>query len=258
MSAEPQERHPVIAGAESWSHHGPAGAPGALCLHGFTGNPGSMRGVAEAFAAAGFHVELPRLPGHGTHVDDMIPTGWEHWTAAVEAAYRRLAERTGRMVVAGLSMGGSLTLWTASQHPEVRGLVCINPATQSQAPEVLAMLQQFLAEGTEVIPGIGSDIADPDVRETSYEGTPVRPLLSLMSGLAALEPLYGSLSMPLLLLGSPQDHVVDPAQVDHLAAAYGGPVERVVLERSYHVATLDFDKELICERAVDFARKVTA
>ena len=37
-----------------------------------------------------------------------------------------------------------------------------------------------------------------------------------------------------------------------------GPVERVSLERSYHVATLDFDRPLVCERAVAFAKAVTA
>ena len=60
-------------------------------LHGFTGNPSSMRGLAEAFAAAGFHVEMPRLPGHGTTVDEMLTTAWADWTATVEAAYQRLS-----------------------------------------------------------------------------------------------------------------------------------------------------------------------
>ena len=253
--------HPIIPGAAPWSHRADgsssgASAPGALCIHGFTGNPGSMRGVAEAFAAAGFHVELPRLPGHGTHVDDMLPTGWADWTGEVEAAYRRLAERTDRIVVAGLSMGGSLTLWTGAQHPEVRGLVCINPAAQPQPADVIAMLGEFLEQGMEVMPGIGSDIADPDVKETAYEGTPIRPLLSLMDGLDDISTRYASTRVPLLLMVSPQDHVVDPAQADFLASNYGGPVERVSLDRSYHVATLDYDKQLINERAVAFAQRM--
>src|SRR5436190_3273338 len=121
---------PILPGAEPWSVDG--GLAGALCLHGFTGNPTSMRGVAEAFAAAGFSVELPRLPGHGTSVEDMKPTRWADWSGEAEAAYQRLAARTERVVVAGLSMGGSLTLWTALQHPEVAGIVCINPATLPQ------------------------------------------------------------------------------------------------------------------------------
>ena len=57
-------------------------------------------------------------------------------------------------------------------------------------------------------------------------------------------------------MNSPQDHVVEPAQSDYLAANYGGTVERLTLERSYHVATQDYDKELIFTEAVAFANRV--
>ena len=63
---------------------------------------------------------------------------------------------------------------------------------------------------------------------------------------------------PLLLMNSPQDHVVDPAQGEYLATKYGGPVERIALERSYHVATQDYDKELVFQSTVSFADRVTA
>ena len=81
----------LMEGATPWSVEG--GPVGALCLHGFTGNPTSMRPVAEAFAAAGFAVELPLLPGHGTTVEDMITTGWPDWTAAAEWRVCRWADR---------------------------------------------------------------------------------------------------------------------------------------------------------------------
>ena len=96
----------IIPGCEPWSADG--GRQGVLVLHGFTGNPQSMRGLAEAFAAAGFAVELPLLPGHGTSVDDMIDTAWPDWSAAAEAAYADLAARVDRVVVAGLSSGAGL------------------------------------------------------------------------------------------------------------------------------------------------------
>ena len=247
---------PLLPGAEPWSAAG--GPAGALCLHGFTGNPSSMRGLAEAFAAAGFSVELPRLPGHGTTVEEMKGTSWADWTAEVEAAYQRLAARTERVVVAGLSMGGSLSLWTALQHPEVAGLVLVNPATMPQPAEVMEMVHGMLDEGVDHMPGIGADIADPDVTESAYEETPLRPLASLVEdGLAPMVDRYGELTCPLLLLTSPQDHVVDPGNGSFLAETYGGPVERISLERSYHVATLDYDKDLIFDAAVTFGRKVT-
>ncbi len=249
-----------LPGAQPWSHvPSDPDAAGALVLHGFTGNPSSMRGLAEAFAAAGLHVELPRLPGHGTTIEDMMTTSWSDWLGEAEAAYERLAARCSRLVIAGLSMGGTLTLHLGHAHPGVAGLVCVNPATRPQAPEVVAMLQDMVAGGTTVIPGIGSDIADPDVRESAYEGTPVPQLLSLVGdGLAPLDEMVPSISAPLLLFTSPNDHVVEPAQSDHLAARYGGPVERVTLERSYHVATQDYDKGIIFQRSVAFAQQVTA
>jgi hypothetical protein len=42
-----------------------------------------------------------------------------------------------------------------------------------------------------------------------------------------------------------------------LASSVSGTVERVTLEQSFHVATLDNDAPLIEERAVAFARRVT-
>ena len=250
--------HPVLPGAEPLSHDG-AGPHGALVIHGYTGNPSSMRELAEAFVAAGFHVEMPRLPGHGTHIDDMIPTGWPDYVAEVEAAYERLAARSERVVVAGLSMGGALTLRMGADHPEIAGLICINAATAPLGlEEMVPIMQQMLDAGDEVAPGIGSDIADPDATESAYEGAPIRAMLSLIEGLQELSPAYPSMQVPVLILASPDDHVVPPAQQDYLAEHYGGPVERVTLERSYHVATQDFDKQLIFESSVEFAKKVTA
>jgi carboxylesterase len=253
----------ILAGAEPWSHTAPAGdgppPAGFLALHGFTGNPSSMRGLAKAVAGAGFHVELPRLPGHGTTLEDMLPTRWADWTGEVEAAYERLALRTDRIVVGGLSMGGSLTLWTGLQHPDVRGLVCVNPATRPQPPEIREMLEAAIADGTDVMPGIGSDIADPEAVEIAYEGTPIRPLLSFLDdGLAPMADRYGELEMPLLLYTSRQDHVVEPSQSEHLAESYGGEVDHRWLDRSYHVATQDYDRDAIFGGTIEFTRKVTA
>lgn len=248
---------PTIKGAEAFSHVG-ASQAGVLVLHGFTGNPGSMRGLAEACAANGFHVELPQLAGHGTAIEDMVPTTWADWTRDVEACYQLLAKRASKIVVMGLSMGGSLTLWCATQHPEIVGLVCINPATQPQSPEVIEMLQTMVSADTQVIDGIGSDIAEPGVVELAYSGTPIAPLISFqLDGLVPLSQKYSTLTMPLLLFTSVQDHVVSPADSDALNGAYGGQVEQVLLERSYHVATQDYDKQIIFDGSVSFAQRLT-
>jgi carboxylesterase len=247
---------PVLPGAEPWSHQSD-GSAGILALHGFTGNPSSMRGVAHRFADEGFHVELPRLPGHGTTVEEMTGTRWQDWCGEVLAAAERLRARADHVVVAGLSMGGSLTLWSGLQGLATSGLICVNPAVRPQAPDVLEMLEEMLADGMAVMPAIGSDIADPDVVEIAYDGAPVAPLLSFQhEGLAEMMPRYQELALPLLLVTSRQDHVVDPADSEFLAGVYGGPVEHLWLERSYHVATQDYDRDVILDRSVEFASRV--
>jgi carboxylesterase len=248
----------VLPEAEPLSHEG-SSTTGVLVLHGFTGNPSSMRGIAEAMAALGHHVEMPRLPGHGTTIEEMLTTGWTDWTGAVRAAHGRLADRTDDIVVVGLSMGGALTLWSGFELANVAGLVCVNPATTPQDPAVLDMLQEMVDDGTEIAPAIGGDIADPDVQESAYDGMPLRPLLSFMNeGLAPMTDRYGELTMPLLLITSRQDHVVEPANSEHLAASYGGDVEHVWLERSYHVATQDYDRADIERMTGEFVARVTA
>ncbi len=248
---------PVLPGAEPWSHLG-SRPVGALVLHGFTGNPSSVRIVAEALGAVGYHVELPRLPGHGTVVDDMYETGWADWTGEVAAAHERLRGRVDTVVAVGLSMGGSLTLWAGLHLPGIAALVCVNPLTVPQPDVVLEMIDEMLEEGTRILPGIGSDIADPEAVEISYEGTPLLPLSSLMrDGVAAITDRFGELTVPLRLFTSRQDHVVEPSNSEHLAATYGGPVEHTWLDRSYHVATQDFDKQLIVDETLAFVGRVT-
>ena len=120
-----------------------------------------MRGVAHALADAGFAVELPLLPGHGTVVEDMIPTGWSDWLGAAEEAYAKLRpgpRQGGRRRAVD---GRRAHVWLASDHPELAGIVAINAVVTE--PEGMGdFVQQLLDNGDEVMDGIGSDIADPD------------------------------------------------------------------------------------------------
>ena len=243
-----------MAGAEPFSHRG--GPSGVLVLHGFTGNPQSLRPLAERLAAAGLSVELPLLPGHGTAVEDMVPTRWADWSAAAEVAYRSLADRCQDVAVAALSMGGTLACRLAEREPGIRALVLVNPMVEPPAESYREVLRGLLEAGTEVAPGIGSDIAKPGVSELAYPGSPLAPALSLFEGVDEVAAGLADIRCPVLLFSSRQDHVVPSSSGDLLAGAVAGPVTRVWLERSYHVATLDFDASEIEERTLAFLRGI--
>src|SRR5688500_12221139 len=180
LSRPVPESKSTASEACSW----PGGPHGALVLHGFTGNPSSMRGVAEALADVGFAVELPRLPGHGTTIEDMLTTGFSDWAAAAEAAYLDLAGRVASLVVVGLSMGGTLAAWVTARNPATAGLVAINGMFEPPAAAVVELLRTSVEQGCTLLPGIGPDIALPGVTEGAYDGSPIEQLISLVAATA--------------------------------------------------------------------------
>ncbi|NBV26287.1 MAG: alpha/beta fold hydrolase [Actinobacteria bacterium] len=240
----------IMPGCEPFSVSG--GRDGVLVLHGFTGNPQSMRPLAEAIANAGYTVELPRLPGHGTTVEDMMTTGWADWSGAADAAYRELATRCDRVAVVGLSMGGGLTAFVAEEHPDVTALVFINALVKPPVQEMRDGLKGLLDAGMETMESIGSDIKKEGSQEASYNATPLACAASLFDGIEKVWERLDTISAPTLILSSREDHVVSSDNSEDLARIVTGSVEHIWLEDSYHVATLDNDASIVEAHTVRF------
>ena len=242
---------PVVAtSAQPWS--APGGDAGALVLHGFTGNPTSMRPLAERLAAAGIAVELPRLPGHGTHWHDLATCTWHDWVREAEAALDRLRARVRTVTVVGLSAGGTLALRLAQTRPDdVTALVLINPSVLHRNP--LRRVAGLLSRVVPSLSGLGNDIALPGADELPYPRVPVRAAASLFDLQDLVRADLRAVHAPLLVLTSRVDHTVAPDNsAVVLAGVSSSDTQQVWLERSYHVATLDHDADLIADRTLAF------
>lgn len=234
---------PVLPGAEPFRHEG--GEVGVLLCHGFTGSPQSLRPWADYLAERGLTVSLPLLPGHGTRWQDMQLTGWQDWYAEVDRALRELRERCSQVFVFGLSMGGALTLRLAARHGDaISGIVLVNPANKVHDP--LAFALPVVKHLIRSRPGIASDIAKPGSVETGYDRVPMKAADSLRRFFQLVDTELPQVTQPLLLLHSPQDHVVPPVDSERILARVSSTdVTETLLEQSYHVATLDHDAERI-------------
>ncbi len=246
----------IMVGAEPFAHDG--SRTGVLVCHGFTGTPQSMRPLADRFAQEGMTVRLPRLPGHGTTWQDLNRTRWPDWYACVDAALTELTARCDHVAVAGMSMGGTLATMLAQEHPDVvEGLVLINPALPFRDPRLFAL--PVLQHVVPSIAAIGGDIKKPGVAETAYDRTPLKALHSQIGMWKRVTRDLPSITAPVLLMHSPDDHVVRPEASDlFLARISSTDVTETLLENSFHVATLDHDAPLIEDEAVSFVRRVCA
>lgn len=230
---------------------------GILVSHGFTGSPHSVRPWAQRFAAQGYAVEMPRLPGHGTTWQEMNKTGWADWYAEITRAFEKLAAENDEVVVAGLSMGGALALRTAADHPDrIAGVILVNPAVNSERKDIklLPLLKHVVA----AFPAIGNDIKKPGGEEYAYPKTPLRAANSMFSAYKVLRGDLSRITAPILYFRSIDDHVVDPSSSRIIGASVSSSdyTERL-LQDSYHVATLDNDAEAIFDESLEFVARVT-
>lgn len=257
----PEVPLPIQPQAEPFSSDGTPDATGrtvgVLLSHGFTGSPASMRPWGESLAAQGFAVSVPRLPGHGTTWQEMATTTYDDWYAAIDRAYTELRARCDVVVVAGLSMGGTLALDLAAHHQEIAGLVLVNPAVGSTNKQLLAV--PLLKHFVRAMPGIGNDIKKPGVDELGYDKTPLRPLASMIKAWKKVRGDLPAITCPVLLFRSAEDHVVDPSSARVILGSISSrDATEVVLRESYHVATLDNDAPQIYAESAEFVRRVTA
>ncbi|GAB2959766.1 alpha/beta fold hydrolase [Streptomyces pseudoechinosporeus] len=245
---------PVLPGAEPYRHEG--GEVGVLLCHGFTGSPQSLRPWAEYLAERGLTVSLPLLPGHGTRWEDMQLTGWQDWYAEVDRELRALRERCSRVFVCGLSMGGALALRLAAKHGDaVSGIVVVNPANKVHGLSAYALpLARHVVRTTK---GIASDIAKEGSVELGYDKVPLHAAHSLRNFFRLVDSELPQVTQPMLLLHSAQDHVVPPADSARvLSRVSSTDVQEIVLEQSYHVATLDHDADRIFEESFAFVERL--
>ncbi|MGW4028576.1 alpha/beta hydrolase [Streptomyces sp. NPDC004838] len=238
---------PVLPGAEPYRHEG--GEVGVLLCHGFTGSPQSLRPWAEYLAERGLTVSLPLLPGHGTRWEDMRLTGWQDWYAEVDREARELIGRCRQVFVFGLSMGGALTLRLAAKHGDaISGIVVVNPVNKLHGPAalVLPVVRHFVRS----TPGVASDIAKEDAVELGYDRVPLHAAHSLRNFLRIVDGELPQVTQPMVLLHSPQDHVVKPVDSARILSRVSSTdITEILLEQSYHVATLDHDAERIFEES---------
>lgn len=229
------------------------GRHAVLMIHGFTGSPHSILGAAKYLEAAGLSVAVPLLPGHGTAVEDLLDKSFDDWYKAAVDVASTLLTKCARVDLFGLSMGGSIVLKLLESFNGFGRAVLVNPLVESPAASFTALLRSILESGFTTAPGISSDIAKPDSPELGYTQTPISAALSMFDALPEIADHLDVVKNHILLFSSRQDHVVPVTSGDLLAdSLVSAKLTRVWLEQSFHVATLDYDADLINELSLAF------
>ncbi|KKI90473.1 monoacylglycerol lipase [Bacillus sp. SA1-12] len=244
-----RETYPVIEGAEEFYIKG--NKVGLLLSHGFMGTPQSVHFLGEKWSELGYTVYAPRLKGHGTHYKDLEHSTHMDWFSDLEKGYLHLKEHCTTIFIIGQSMGGTLALWLANKYKDIRGLVLINPAL------TVPNYDQWIGKSSpRYLSESAPDIKSKGIREITYNKVPIQSIHELQTLMGKTPKILPNITNSILCFKSAEDHVVPPQNTDYiLVNIASAKKEAVILYHSYHVASMDHDKEKIIMKTHTFIQK---
>ena len=275
------EALPCVTPREFFLPGSGAGArTGVLLVHGLTGTPNEMRGLGRGLQLAGFDVYAVQLAGHCGTLDDLVDIRWQDWAASVHAGAERLHDRVDRLVAIGLSMGAVLALELASERPKmVDGVGALSTMFWHDGWSIPFYTRlSFLLRPVRAL-GLGRhrmfrEQPPYGIRDESLRKHVVALMRSGDSAAAGLvgNPWYSVIEMqslsrhvrrrlervraPCLVIHASHDDVSSVANAELVVRRVQGPVRLVLLEESYHMITIDRERRLVLERAIEFVRQV--
>lgn len=254
-----------------------AGGPvGFLLIHGLGGTPIEMRYVAQGLARAGHTVHVPQLAGHCGTAEELQATTWQHWYESVEIEHHLLRATCDTVVVGGLSMGAILALHHAAQHPQdVNALALYAPSLWLDGWGVpwyshffKLVTQRWFAN---LFPFAERDpwgIKDPRIRalveQAISSGDSSRAGIAALPGSLMLELRWlvkqvkrevRQVQQPALIVHPREDDRASLSNLDFLQSNLGGVADTVVLDDSYHIVTLDRQRQIVVSRTLEFVEQ---
>ena len=242
----------IIEGAETFLLEGNNGKA-VLLLHGYTGTTAEMRPLGNHLHSLGYTVLCPRLPGHGTSVEDLKETVASQWVAAAKLGYAILAKQYSKIYVAGLSMGGLLAIVIAATEKVERAAFLATPIfLQDKRAPFLPILRYFI----HYLPKHKRNYHELQKYCQAYDRMPTKPLTSLFALIKACKKeLVQKITVPCIVLQSTIEHTVKPKSAQYIYDNLGTHKEAkklVWLEKSGHILTLDAEHEKVFQTVADF------
>lgn len=263
---------------KDFSYHVPGGRTGVLLIHSLCGSPTEMRFLANGLARQGYTVHVPQLAGHGADEAEIVRSTWHDWYRSAELALNEISKTCDRVVVGGLSTGAVLALLLAANNPDkVNALNLFSPTlwlSGKQIPWYVSLFRiitsKRLANLFNFPAPFAYGIKCPRIRDfllkASQSGdspllqvnTPGGAVFERQRLVNVVRRVLGQIKQPVLILHPREDAYAGLDNAEHLQKSLGGVVDLVVLEDSYHIVTVDRQRDAVLAYTSAFVNRVVS
>jgi carboxylesterase len=172
-------------------------------------------------------------------------------------AYRDLRATHEHVAICGMSMGGALALWIASEEPDVRAVVGIAPYLHLSKPmAALLVLGPVAALGGRYLSGVaGRSVHDPEAARAiiAYRKSTPRLLGQLAKVTRAAFDVLPAVRQPVLVIQSREDNRIPAASAERAFARIGSSDKTLDwVAGTGHVLTVDYGHAEMERRIIDW------
>jgi carboxylesterase len=219
-----------------------------------------MRLMGSALHEKGVTVLGVRLAGHATSPQDLARTRWQDWLASVEDGIYFLSDSCEEVFIAGLSLGGLLSLIAASRYAALRGVIAMS-TPYTLGPDWRLKFARPLSCILPTIKKGHNETHDPVTANAhvDYPAYPTRGIAELHELTQLLPCALTQIGIPVLLINSKADQTVPLFHAEQIGQSLTSTkVERLIVKDSGHVITEDTEREVVFERVIQFIRRYSS
>lgn len=232
-----------------------AGKRAVLLLHGFTGTSADVRMLGRFLEKKGYTSYAPHYRGHGVPPEQLIETGPKDWWEDVLKGYETLKEAGyEKIAVAGLSLGGVLSLKLAMNVPVLGVITMCSPMTMRTTETMFQGVLKY-AKDYKKAEGKCEEQIQLELEAIRQKGMPglegLRQLVQEVRN--ELDLMY----TPILVVQSRNDDIINPESA-HIIYENVESLDKKLIwfEQSGHVITLDQEKDRLHEEIFQFLEKL--
>ncbi len=246
-----------------------------LLLHGLGGGPDEMIYLKRKLEEKGFHVEVPLLPGHTTHYKDLKKIKWQEYLAVSKLEFEKLYDRFENVSVSGLCLGAVLSLALGIEYGNKVNAICPISTTLNFDGWGLPFIAKFmpLAPYTPLFYFYNLNECEPfgikDERlrrfikkkmstdsKTHYDRIPLKGIWEMYLLNFYVKKNMHKITSNVCAIHPLEDDVSSIKSVEEIQKGVSSQVfESLILEDSYHLATIDRERDLVANTVCNFLRK---
>lgn len=252
------------------------GEHAVLLLHGLQSSPAELQPIAKRLHQAGYTVHVPHIQGYGFMPGDTprSVTRWQDWHEKALAEFRTLKKEHKTVSVGGLCIGATLSLSISAElEDEVSALTLLATTLWYDGWSIpwyrflryigyyspvrylysYREREPFGLKNEQLRKWIAREMSHKD---SSIVGASKLNLPAIQEAERMIKSVKASLhkiTAPAIIIHAEEDDVASPRNARYVAEHIGSKkIESVMLHNSYHMITVDNDRERVASETIRF------